>query len=150
MRGQEYGCSLTGECVMLACKNGFVEGLMLLHQFGAIWSGLCMSTAARYGHLSCVQYLHENGCPWDEYTTIEAASTGHAELLRYVTTYGCSYPNDVIAMCSMNFPKINSMECIQYLVEEVNLPADRSGKICARILARENYEAVEFLVAAVD
>ena len=41
---------------------------------------------------------------------------GHAELPRYARAPGCFYQ------------KTNSIECMQYLDEEVYLPVDRSGK----------------------
>ena len=143
----EVNCPVDHYAAAIAAEYGHIECLKVLHKnlSTAWWDVRITGSAAIGGQLECLQYLHENGCPWDERTTSCAASKAQLDCLRYAFEHNCSFDPDII-MRAVRTVSPESVNCLQYLIEERGLQLDNDSAEIQEAFAMGNYFALQYFI----
>ena len=143
----EVNCPVDHYSGAIAAEYGHIECLKVLHQqFGTAWWDVRITGSASIGgQLECLQFLHETGCPWDERTTTCAASKAKLHCLRYAFEHDCPFDDDLV-MRAVRTVSPDSVNCLQYLIEERGLQLEDDAAEFQEAFAMGNYYALQYLI----
>ena len=141
----DASCSTNEDATWYDCQAGHFDILQVLHQYGVLFHPSCTSVAAEKGDLDILTYLHENGCAWNEDATLSAVRAGQVNTLRYAMENDCPCDQEIIfhaAQCATE----GGLQCLNYLLNEVQLYQENGAMTFTAAFVIGNYEALQCLL----
>jgi len=167
-----HNCPMDESTCAAAAECGSIECLQLLHRGGCPWDEFVTYQAAKHNHTVCLMYALIHSCPvhkdayllaaahpvaclqllcdhttdmkWNSSIANNAARYGQLDTLQYAIEHGCPTDDDTVE-AAMDF-KGDSLPCLKYLIEEVQVYMDERGFPFTHALMLADIDSVMYFV----